>query len=84
MKASCRILFSALLAMVFLFWTSAIAQNQNTQDQNGSQAVPPANQQSHQESMEGQESQNNAHFPTVLFVPGRWTKRAPPGGVARR
>jgi hypothetical protein len=86
MKASSRIFSSALLAIGLMVGMQAIAQDQNTQDQNGSQATPPANQQPVQGSMAGsnQEEQNSAEQPVVLIDPGKIYNQDPTSWVGKK
>lgn len=86
MKLSCRTFFSALLAIGLLFGIQAIAQNQSTPEQNGSQATPPANQQPAQGNMAApdQETQNTDQQSVVLVDPGKIYNQDPTSCVGKR
>jgi hypothetical protein len=80
MKASCRIFFCTLLTMGLLIGISAVAQNQNMQDQNGSQVTPPSSQ----GSTADQANQNSAQQPVVLVDPGKIYNQDPTSWVGKR
>jgi hypothetical protein len=80
MKASCRIFFCTLLTMGLLIGISAVAQNQNMQDQNGSQVTPPSSQ----GSTADQGNQNSAQQPVVLVDPGKIYNQDPTSWVGKR
>lgn len=84
MKASCRTFCCTLLTMGLLFGISAVAQNQNVQDQNGSQATPPVSQQPNQGSTADQENQNSAQQTVVLVDPGKIYNQDPTSWVGKR
>jgi len=84
MKASGKIFSCILLTIGLLFGISAVAQNQNMQDQNGSQATSPANQQPNQGSMAGQESQKSAQQPIMIVDPGKIYNQDPTSWVGKQ
>jgi hypothetical protein len=86
MNVSCRIFSSSLLPIVLLFGMTAVAQDQNMQNQNGSQTTPPADQQTMQGSMSGsnQDAQNGAQQPIVLIDPGKIYNQDPTGWVGKK
>ncbi|MBV8053166.1 MAG: hypothetical protein JOZ80_18405 [Acidobacteriaceae bacterium] len=84
MKPSCRLLFTALFTIGLLLGMQAVAQDQNSPNQNGSQATPPAEQQPSQGSMAGQENQDNAQQPIVVIDPGKIYNQDPTSWVGKK
>jgi hypothetical protein len=80
-----RRLFPALLIAGLLLGTMAVAQMNNSQDQNNPQATSPANAQNNGANMPGSTQQGqNAQEPVVLVDPGKIYNQDPTSWVGKK